>query len=155
ALFVEQLVKFRLQLFETFRSYVVWMTHGLTVPKVDCVGCSKPGKCCDFQPFLPNYLLRAMLEAGVDLPDAGEHHWQPIGLVPDKGYRERHGLAADGRRGAEFLCRFFVDRQCSIYQFRPAECRTYYCEGMTKWHHRKSEQGFETETKNAQLCLKQ
>jgi len=125
-------------------------------PKLDCLGCAKRGKCCDFQPFIPNYVLGRMLEAGVELPDAGEHHWQPIGLVPDLKYRERHALTPESQRGDDFLCRFFDrdTRECSVYEFRPSECRFYFCEGMTKAHEGRSERGFKAETQIAQLCLK-
>lgn len=97
-----------------------------------------------------------MLASGLKLPDVGEHHWQPIGLVPNQEYRERHAVTPESARGSEFLCRFFDSstRQCRAYEFRPSECRFYFCEGMSAVHVRRSERGFATEAELAQLCLK-
>jgi Fe-S-cluster containining protein len=120
--------------------------------QLDCLGCKKPGKCCDFQPFIPNFLLGAMLHAGLDLPEAGEHSYQPIGLVPGRSFRERHAKTSE--RGSDLLCRFFKDNKCSVYQYRPSECRNYYCEGMTEIHRLRSQREFDFETKLAQLALR-
>lgn len=94
-----------------------------------------------------------MLEAGIQLPPAREHHYQPIGLVPDRGYRQRHALLQDGERGEEFFCVFFREGKCSVYQFRPSECRHYFCEGMGEGLHRLSQEGFEIEVRKAQESL--
>ncbi len=124
----------------------------LTDPQLDCAGCLKVGKCCDFQPFIPNYLVGAMLAAGVALPNVGEHHWQPLGLIPAGSFRERHSRTPEGLRGSDLFCSFF-DGGCSIYKFRPGECRNYFCEGMTDGHHAASIKAFTIETSMAQSAL--
>ena len=124
----------------------------LTDPQLDCIGCQKVGKCCDFQPFIPNYMLGAMLSSGVRLPSPGEHHWQPLGLIPARSFRERHGKTPEGSRGPDLFCRFF-DGGCRIYKFRPGECRNYFCEGMTDGHHKASADAFGFEASMAQSAL--
>jgi Fe-S-cluster containining protein len=121
-------------------------------PQLDCLGCKKNGKCCAFQPFIPNYLLGAILHAGGELPEAGEHHYQPLGLVPGRSFRERHGASTEN--GEDLWCSFFKNGQCSIYKFRPSECRNYFCEGMTEVHHLRSQREFDFETRLAQLALR-
>jgi Fe-S-cluster containining protein len=121
-------------------------------PQLDCLGCKKTGKCCDFQPFIPNYLLGAILAAGNELPSAGEHHYQPLGLIPGRSFRERH--AQNEVHGTDLFCQFFINGKCSIYKFRPSECRNYFCEGMTNVHHLRSRREFDFETRLAQLALR-
>lgn len=121
-------------------------------PQLDCLGCKKPGKCCDFQPFIPNFLLGAMLHLGMELPEAGEHSYQPIGLIPARSFRERH--AANAVHGADLMCRFFKNGKCSVYRLRPSECRNYFCEGMTDVHRLRSQREFDFETRLAQLALR-
>lgn len=54
-------------------------------------------------------------------------YWHPIGLIPALEYRKEHALA--GGSDPSLTCEFFENRMCTIYAFRPAECRTYFCEG--------------------------
>lgn len=113
----------------------------------------KPLKCCDFQPFVPNYLLGAVLAAGGELPEPGEHQYQPLGLIPGRAYRERHQQTPAELRNETFLCRFFdkATRRCSIYRLRPSECRHYYCDGTGD--DAASVREFAMETELAQLFL--
>jgi Fe-S-cluster containining protein len=96
-----------------------------------------------------------MLEQGQILPVVAEHHWQPLGLIPARSYRERHQRTPPEQRGETLMCQFFSrsTRGCSIYKYRPSECRSYFCEGMTPGHTKKAEDGFAVETQFAQRAL--
>lgn len=61
------------------------------------------------------------------LPALRNAYWHPIGLIPALAYRVAHVQA--GGSDPTLTCEFFENRMCSIYAFRPAECRTYFCEG--------------------------
>lgn len=121
-----------------------WLSNsGIVAPALDCVGCKKVSKCCDYQPFLPNFILGALIERGVKLHATTPQLWLPIGLVPPQRVREQRNV-----------CVFFNEnRSCSIYQFRPAECSTYFCEGMSDSHKILSQRGFEIETSVVQMAL--
>lgn len=117
-------------------------------PQVPCSTCSKPSKCCDFQPFIPNFTLGALLEKGVDLKLQGsEHFFEPIGLIPAQAFRERR------EHGGSVQCQFFDKGQCRIWAWRPGECSTYFCEGSTREHELWSEKLFKIETRLAQAAL--
>jgi hypothetical protein len=62
------------------------------------------------------------------LPAVPNAFWHPIGLIPSKAYRILHQAAEEP--GASLSCAFFDlgSRLCSLYEFRPSECRIYYCD---------------------------
>lgn len=76
-------------------------------------------KCCTFEPFLPNFTVGRLIEAGRwdDVVKAGR--LTPVGLIPSRSSVERFG-----REGA---CAFLREGRCSIHAERPSVCRTYFC----------------------------
>ena len=123
---------------------------------LDCHNCTRPAKCCDFQPFVANFLLGALLAKGQALPPSGAHfHYTPLGLVPSRHYRDRHAQVAESARGEDLLCAFF-DRQlrhCSIWNERPGECSTYLCVTPTAARQNLSERSFALEAGLSQMAL--
>jgi hypothetical protein len=124
------------------------------MPDLDCVNCAKPTKCCAFQPFIPNFLVGAWLEsrkegASAGLPPVMNAYWHPIGLIPAAAYRESH--ARTEGQDPNHACSFFKNRACSIYAFRPAECRTYFCEG--DFYVREGQRAHDKEMALAQMAL--
>ena len=118
----------------------------------DCGACAKFGKCCDFQPFVPNVLLGAALAAGVTLPKSPERFaLQPIGLVPTARFRRaRDHRGARTADHVDQLCAFFVDGRCAIWDFRPGECSSYHCAGEDP---AQAADSFALETSLAQMAL--
>ncbi len=133
-----------------------WWPEGLkAVPVLDCAACTKKWKCCDFQPFLPNFAVGAILEQRPEFELSGPHHWQPLGLIPSHEFRERHGRTSPEARERDLVCQFFdpLSRGCGIWEFRPGECSHYFCEGMGAELIRGSESAFAVETALAQKAL--
>ena len=116
-------------------------------PRVDCAGCARGRfKCCDFQPFVPNFLVGAALETGRPLPAAAERfRRQPLGLIPTAQFRS----ARDGA-GTPDRCAFFERGACGIWAFRPGECSAYTC--VTE-NHDLAGRAFALETTLAQMAL--
>lgn len=99
-------------------------------------------KCCTFHPFLPNYVVGAILsEESLAAPSAlgrlrtkiqqGEYSL-PLGLVAPPNYqipfnaRKEHEF---GRR-EDWLCPYFnlEQQNCGIWRHRGAVCTTFYCQ---------------------------
>jgi Fe-S-cluster containining protein len=94
-------------------------------------------KCCTYFPFVPNFSLGAMLESknsqaalriqaaqikGVLLPSglfAAPEHEQRILDIGGDGFGQHR----------ELLCPFFDTARlgCSVWQYRPGVCTTYFC----------------------------
>ncbi|MES3037079.1 MAG: hypothetical protein V4736_04155 [Bdellovibrionota bacterium] len=101
-------------------------------------------KCCTYFPFIPNFGLGAMInaksaEATLRLRTAQQQGiLLPLGLhtTPERQLQiESFGTEGFGKHD-ELICPFF-DKQsfgCSVWQFRPGVCTTYFC---------KSDRGFE------------
>lgn len=125
------------------------------IPQLDCVGCAKPLKCCDFQPFVANFLIGAILEENANFLMDGPHLWQPLGLIPSHEFRAKHARTPAFERGADLACQFFDlgARACTIWRFRPGECSTYFCEGMDEELQKLSGDSFGLETALAQRAL--
>ena len=102
---------------------------GSPAPSRDCGACARPLKCCDFQPFFANFLVGAWLEReGLsELPRLAHGEWQPIGLVARREYRERR-RETPAPRTADLLCGFYRAGRCGVWEFRPGECASYFCE---------------------------
>lgn len=125
-------------------------------PKLDCHSCAKVVKCCDFQPFVANFLLGGLLERGVPVNfSSSDHYFIPLGLVAGAAYRSRHSGTPPETRGHEFACHFFSKqaRNCEIWEFRPGECSTYFCEGRRPEFDKLSESSFNFESNLAQEFL--
>jgi hypothetical protein len=123
---------------------------------LDCSSCSRALKCCDFQPFVANFLLGAMLSAGRGLPEAGaDFSYQPLGLVPSASFRARHAATPEFERGEDLLCAFYdrASRQCAVWSARPGECSTYLCTPPSEARTRFSERSFAVETGLSQMAL--
>lgn len=124
--------------------------------QLNCLACEKQLKCCDFQPFVANFLLGAMISRGLKLPEPTTHFgYHPIGLVATKHFRELHEKTPEEDRGEDFLCTFFdkVSRQCTVWNERPGECSTYLCSPLTEQRRRLSQQSFEFEVALSQMAL--
>lgn len=133
-----------------------WLsTRPKALPALDCVACAKKWKCCDFQPFVPNFALGAILEKNPAFALTGVHHWQPLGLVPSHEFRARHAATQPEAREPDLVCQFFDkrERRCGIWEFRPGECSNYFCEGMGAELTAASEAAFTIETVVAQRAL--
>lgn len=138
------------------------MTLEDKAPKVDCMQCSMAEtdpahetrwlkyKCCTFQPFFANFYLGAMLEAGLDLPINGNVKVQPIGIFASSAYRKRRDKIEDPKRGASELCSAYDGGLCRMWRFRPGECSTFFCSGMTARH---SIEAYKVESAVAQMAL--
>jgi Fe-S-cluster containining protein len=99
-------------------------------------------KCCTFFPFVPNFLLGAILKS--NLPGRtrieneiqkivlGESIYSPLGLLPSITYQKRfHSKQPDGYGNDEsLLCPHYVKSTggCGIWSERPSPCRSFYCE---------------------------
>jgi Fe-S-cluster containining protein len=123
---------------------------------LDCAGCARRGKCCDFQPFVAGFLLGAILEEGGGLPaPSASFHYQPLGMIASAEFRRRHARTPEAERGADLHCVFYDDAhgRCSIWSRRPGECSTYLCTPATEGRARLSARAFAVETAVSQMAL--
>lgn len=110
-------------------------------------------KCCTFEPFLPNFLVGAILKDS-GLPFAHEiirgkiqnsEFVLPIGLVAPVAYQLRFHEKKDQIFGqkSEYLCSFFEKTlgTCEIWQYRGNVCTSFICQssygaaGIEFWNH--------------------
>jgi Fe-S-cluster containining protein len=126
-----------------------WLSFAREEAAVDCAGCARAAKCCDFQPFVAGFLLGALLEEGVELP-RGDFHYTPLGLVASQSFRAQHAASTEG-----LACAFFdrENRQCQIWSKRPGECSTYLCTPVTSARGRHSQEVFDLEVGLSQMAL--
>ena len=118
-----------------------WLDDVPLVP-VDCGACARSSKCCDFQPFVPGFLVGAWLERGGRLPaDEWRYRRQPLGLIPSARFR------ADRDRN---VCAFYDRGRCGIWAYRPGECSAYSCAGE---NHAFAVRAFGLETNLSQMAL--
>jgi len=102
-------------------------------------------KCCTYYPFLPNYVVGAIL-SGEDTsktlaaPSALQsirdkietrQYSLPLGLVAPPSYQvpfNHRGKNEFGRR-EDWLCPYFnhQDQNCGIWRYRGAVCTSFYC----------------------------
>lgn len=122
--------------------------------RADCSNCNQARgvapiykeslKCCTFFPFLPNFLVGAVL--GSNLPgrakieaalkeegkEIAEANFLPLGLMPSLTYQKRfHSKQPDGYGNDEsLLCPHFLKATggCAIWSARPSPCRSFFCE---------------------------
>lgn len=128
-------------------------SDGISVPERDCVGCRQLGKCCDFQPFVANFLLGAWLELGHALPAPKEHFYSPLGLIPGESFRLRHARTEKSKRGEDLHCLFYQRESCAIWSLRPGECSLYFCDSEDPFRSQLSKKSFAFETRFAQMAL--
>lgn len=129
----------------------------IPAPSLDCQGCQKLTKCCAFQPFIPNFLLGGYLKDAYNLPQISNVDFYPVGAVPSSSYRENHLKTQN--HGVEFICGFFSKetRTCKIWNYRPGECSSYFCDdgGTSPKRKANSEKSFTIEVAVAQMALAQ
>ena len=126
-----------------------WLAPGPGRPTgPDCGACTRVTKCCDFQPFVANFLLGALLEQGHVLPEGDGFLKTSLGLVASAQFRRAH---AAGRAG--LACAFYLEGRCSIWDLRPGECSTYLCDDVTPARSKLSARAFALETALAQMAL--
>lgn len=121
-----------------------WLNPEPERADVDCTACAKAFKCCDFQPFVANFLCGAVLADGGTLPFSEKVQGLALGLCASAGFRARHGT--------EF-CSFNLGGACSIWSRRPGECSVYLCTPAPAARTRRSEDAFRVETAVAQMAL--
>lgn len=87
-------------------------------------------KCCTYFPYLPNFSLGALTAADLEKSEP-RGLLLPVGLFPSS--TEQLKIASYGAEGfgqqSELLCPFFDSQknQCSIWQYRPGVCTSYFC----------------------------
>jgi Fe-S-cluster containining protein len=128
----------------------------------DCISCSKNKssrgyvKCCDYFPFIPNFLVGFGLKDNnilwKELFQNPEIIKQPLGLIATKALKEKLKSKNDSSH-----CYFYQIKsgQCKIWDHRPKVCETYFCdlnlkEKSISKHLTKS---IDTEMQQAQLLL--
>jgi Fe-S-cluster containining protein len=99
-------------------------------------------KCCTFHPFLPNYVVGAILsEESLAAPSAlsnirnkiqRREYSLPLGIVAPPSYQVAFNSKKDNEFGRreEWLCPYFnLEKQnCGIWRHRGAVCTTFYCQ---------------------------
>lgn len=121
--------------------------------RADCGNCNqargvtaiyKEGlKCCTFFPFVPNFLLGAILDSSLPgrtrIADAitgtvemKEANFLPLGLMPSITYQRRFHAGQPDNYGNDesLLCPHFLKTTggCGIWSVRPSPCRSFFCE---------------------------
>lgn len=101
-------------------------------------------KCCTFEPFLPNFLVGALLleeerfPYGVDRirhKIATREGALPIGLVPRLAFQVEFNSREPGDFGQreDWLCPYYHkdSQNCGVWKYRGAVCTTFYCQSDT------------------------
>jgi hypothetical protein len=98
-------------------------------------------KCCTFYPFLPNYVVGAILSqeslsapsalASIRNKIAKQEYSLPLGLVAPPNYQVafNHRKKNEFGQREEWLCPYFNQEQqnCGIWRQRGAVCTSFYC----------------------------
>lgn len=98
-------------------------------------------KCCTFHPFLPNYVVGAILSephlaapsavATIHRKIAQNEYSLPLGLVAPANYQIPFNARKENEFGRreDWLCPYFNREQqnCGIWRNRGAVCTTFYC----------------------------
>lgn len=98
-------------------------------------------KCCTYEPFLPNYLVGAILSSEATAPSArasilkkieNREYALPIGLVASPGFQVRFNHREENEFGQreDWLCPYYSrdSQNCGIWKHRGAVCTTFYCQ---------------------------
>lgn len=106
-------------------------------------------KCCTYEPFMPNYLVGAILKQN----DVGSeiirekirtrNYSLPIGMTASLGYQVtfNHRNPEDFGNKRDWLCSYYnvENNNCNIWRNRGATCTTFFCKsdsgkkGMQFW----------------------
>lgn len=123
----------------TCEKCVMFQPEGLTRDP----GPFRPGlKCCTYFPYLPNFTLGA-LPSSQKAKATQEGLFLPVGLYPNSQRQiriQQFGKSGFGQESS-LLCPFFDSPKdsCSIWEFRPGVCTSYFCksnqgaEGLRSW----------------------
>lgn len=97
-------------------------------------------KCCTYHPFLPNYLLGAILEGQstatfvhevLKNKEQNKSYLLPIGALPPVRFQVlfNNREETDFGNRQDWLCPYFdkVKDQCGVWANRGATCSTYFC----------------------------
>lgn len=90
----------------------VWYKDGL---RFKCTGC---GKCCG---GAPGYVWLTEF----DIKRLSEHLGISEGELLNKHCRQINGNYSLKEQSITYNCIFLKDKQCSVYEGRPTQCRTY------------------------------
>ncbi len=98
-------------------------------------------KCCTFEPFMPNYLVGAILledkrfpvgAASIRRKIALREYALPMGLVPTIRFQVEFNQRKTGDFGnrEDWLCPYFdrAHNNCGIWKYRGSVCTTFYCQ---------------------------
>ena len=127
-------------------------SEGMKETKAECNNCNQARgvraiykanlKCCTFFPFVPNFLIgailksdlpgRARIEAELHQLQVNESIYTPLGLMPSITYQRRFfAKQPDGYGNDEsLLCPHYLKASggCGIWSERPSPCRSFFCE---------------------------
>jgi len=110
---------------------------------INCENCPTHNptlKCCTFYPFLPNYLVGAVLKS--ELPGRGvvyqllkeKKYTLPIGIVAPPAYQKLfYDTQKEGfGESKDLLCPFYdkINNNCGVWEYRSSECSTYFCDAL-------------------------
>jgi Fe-S-cluster containining protein len=97
-------------------------------------------KCCTYHPFLPNYLIGALLVSSSTAPfvlellkakEKAQSYLLPIGALPPVRFQVLFNNREEGEFGnrPDWLCPYYDTKKnnCGIWQYRGATCSTYFC----------------------------
>lgn len=104
-------------------------------------------KCCDYYPYLPNYLVGAILSAKSDSLTTGRVRLKeemdkrigvtPYGIFPSITYMKRAKEVESfdfWQRPREMLeaqiCPYYMEGFCTIWDFRESMCITHFCSSV-------------------------
>lgn len=133
------------------KSYAPWLSSRLRGKVVECLAtCDQcamsnpkvytkhttrdPGpflpnlKCCTYFPFIPNFTLGSLPSESYALAKA-KGLLLPLGLYPTPEHQalvDFYGAQGFGKK-ADLLCPFVKSNSCSIWNYRPGVCTSYFC----------------------------
>lgn len=98
-------------------------------------------KCCTFFPFMPNYLVGAILKnkslvsqvayEKIQLMLREKLHILPLGIVPPLEHQVEFNRREENEFGQreDWLCPYFdvQNNNCGIWRYRGGVCSTFYC----------------------------
>jgi hypothetical protein len=114
--------------------------------KATCEACNWKAydpalKCCTYEPYLPNYLVGALLQSSSTASSARQallekiekrRYSLPIGMTASVRYQVRFNSRKpeDFGNREDWLCPYFNRelQNCGIWKYRGAVCTTFYCQ---------------------------
>lgn len=118
--------------------------------KATCSNCNwkeyQPNlKCCTFEPYLPNYLIGALLQDPKTHPQAlgvfskklkNKELLLPIGTTAPISYQVSFNSRepSDFGNRADWLCPYYIQdpsakgNTCSVWKYRGSVCSTFFCQ---------------------------